>query len=212
MKMLKKVFLLILSVSGFGLPGDLSIGADLVSRYVWRGSDFGNAAAVQPSMSYSAGNFEIGAWSSWAINGAITGNENDLSITYSKDGLSVTLSDYFFPAYSGNDNIDKFGNDGAHVFEAMVGCEFGKFDLLATINIYGADSDHSKYAELDYNFYSKDETNASFFIGAGDFLYVANNNFNVVNVGISASRGKFTTAYIINPDQKTSFFTITFSL
>ena len=38
--------LLVLSM----LYGEVTIGADVVSRYVWRGTDYGNAAAVQPGI------------------------------------------------------------------------------------------------------------------------------------------------------------------
>ena len=44
-----------------GHGSSLSIGADVVSRYVWRGTDFGDGVSVQPGISYSMGNVEIGA-------------------------------------------------------------------------------------------------------------------------------------------------------
>ena len=44
---------------------EVGIGADVVSRYIFRGTDFGNAVTVQPGLTYSTDSFEIGAWSSW---------------------------------------------------------------------------------------------------------------------------------------------------
>ena len=61
------------------VPADAGVGfgADVVNRYVWRGTDFGNAVSVQPGMSISYGNIEVGAWSSWAI----TDGDSDAEIT-----------------------------------------------------------------------------------------------------------------------------------
>jgi len=53
---------------------EIGIGADVVSRYIFRGTDFGNAVTVQPGITYSVDmddrSLEIGTWSSWAIDGA----------------------------------------------------------------------------------------------------------------------------------------------
>ena len=38
-------------------------GADLVSSYVWRGTQFGSGAHVQPYMTLGYENFEAGLWS-----------------------------------------------------------------------------------------------------------------------------------------------------
>jgi len=194
------------------MAGDLSIGADLVNRYVWRGCDFGNAAAVQPGIAYAVGNFEVGAWGSWSINGAPGGNENDLYLSYSLKGISITITDYFFPEYTGDDDIDQFDEDGGHVFEAMVGTELGKFSVMGAMNFMGVDADNSMYFELGYGIYSSDEIESSIFLGAGNYAYVVEEDFNIVNVGISVSKGNLSAAYIINPDQKTSFLTFGLSI
>ena len=56
-----------------------NFGADIVSRYVFRGIDFGESATVQPSISYSVGGLEIGTWASYATNPASADvNEHDL--------------------------------------------------------------------------------------------------------------------------------------
>ena len=72
------------------------MGADVVSRYVWRGTDVGDSPAVQPSISYTMGAIEVGAWSSWSVS-ASGANENDLYVTYAAGPMSVTLTVYFFP-------------------------------------------------------------------------------------------------------------------
>ena len=89
------------------LYGEITIGADVVSRYVWRGTDFGNAAAVQPSIetvilnsTYGPfGPITIGAWGSWALNGATNGNECDLYASTTVGPVGIIITDYFFPEY-----------------------------------------------------------------------------------------------------------------
>ena len=56
-----------------------SIGADIVSRYVWRGLDFGESMSVQPGLTIALGGLEFGAWGSYSISASGAGsNENDL--------------------------------------------------------------------------------------------------------------------------------------
>ncbi|SVE04924.1 uncharacterized protein METZ01_LOCUS457778, partial [marine metagenome] len=83
---------------------EFDIGADVVSRYVWRGTDFGDSPAIQPSMSASFidGQLEIGYWGSFAINSNVGPNELDMYLTYNAGSVSITLTDYFFPSYTGD--------------------------------------------------------------------------------------------------------------
>ena len=43
-----------------------SLGADMVSRYVWRGADFGESMSVQPALTLGFGGLEVGAWGSYS--------------------------------------------------------------------------------------------------------------------------------------------------
>ncbi len=75
---------------------EIGIGADVVSRYVFRGSDAGgDGVNIQPSISCAKDNLEIGAWSSWSITSAA--NENDLYVTYSMESVDLTVTDYYNP-------------------------------------------------------------------------------------------------------------------
>lgn len=204
------IFLLIFLIPLQGAGFDL--GADIYSRYVWRGTDFGNTPAVQPYINYSIGGLEVGAWSSWSVTGATGGNENDLYASYSYNDFSLTATDYFFPGYTGDDGIDDFGESGAHTVELSAGYSFADLSFLAAVNVLGNDSDNSKYVEVNYGFYEEKDLAANVFIGAGDYIYSQDNNFTVVNLGISVSRGRYNAAYIINPDQRTSFLTFGIAL
>ena len=47
---------------------EASVGADLVSGYIWRGQDLGGVS-VQPSLEISYKGFSLGAWGSVGIDG-----------------------------------------------------------------------------------------------------------------------------------------------
>ena len=180
--------LLVLSI----LNGEVTIGADVVSRYVWRGTDFGNAAAVQPGIETVVGPVTVGAWGSWALNGAADGNECDLYASTTVGPVGLTLTDYFFPAYAGTDSLL---NVDIHVFELSAGADVGPVSVLAAANVSG-DDDNSTYLELTYGAFS---------LGLGNGAYSTDGEFAPVSIGVSASRDNFSASYIINPDQETSF-------
>jgi hypothetical protein len=183
--------LLILSM----LNGEVTIGADVVSRYVWRGTDFGNAAAVQPSIETTIGPVALGAWGSWSISPGpadASGNECDLYASTTVGPVGLTLTDYFFPAYAGTDSLL---NVDIHVFELSAGADVGPVSVLAAANVSG-DDDNSTYLELTYGAFS---------LGLGNGAYSTDGEFAPVSIGVSASRDNFSASYIINPNQETSF-------
>ena len=183
--------LLVLSM----LNGEVTIGADVVSRYVWRGTDYGNAAAVQPSIETTIGPVALGAWGSWSISPGpadASGNECDLYASTTVGPVGLTLTDYFFPVYAG---IDSLLNLDIHVFELSAGADVGPVSILAAANVSG-DDDNSTYLELTYGALS---------LGLGNGAYSTDGEFAPVSLGISASRDNFSASYIINPDQETSF-------
>ena len=183
--------LLILSM----LNGEVTIGADVVSRYVWRGTDYGNAAAVQPSIETTIGPVALGAWGSWSISPGpadASGNECDLYASTTVGLVGFTLTDYFFPAYAGTDSLL---NLDMHIFELSAVADVGPVSILAAANVSG-DDDNSTYLELTYGALS---------LGLGNGLYSTNGEFAPVSFGISASRENFSASYIINPDKETSF-------
>ena len=186
--------LLVLSM----LYGEVTIGADVVSRYVWRGRDYGNAAAVQPSIETAVGPVTVGAWGSWALNGAADGNECDLYASTTMGPVALILTDYFLPAYAETDsllNLDK------HVFELSASADAGPVSVLAAANVSGDVDDDGKsrnsaYLELTYGAFS---------LGLGNGAYSTDGEFSPVSIGVSARRDNFSASYIINPDKETSF-------
>ncbi len=194
----------------------ISIGADIMSRYVWRGLDYGAAPSIQPYMELGLGNFAIGAWGAYATslsaNNLLGVQEVDLYATYTiADLITVGVTDYFFPVETDyNYNYFDYGSDTSlHVMEGMVafnGLADFPLTFLAGVNLMN-DDDNSMYFELGYSFSFIDV-----FIGAGNGIYLTSESkFNLVNVGISKSREiKITDTFslpvsaslITNPDAK----------
>ena len=186
-------------------------GSGIVSRYVWRGTDFGNSASVQPSLNYSVGGLEVGAWASYPISSDITSlgsNENDLFIRYSIGNLGLMMTDYYFPEKG--DVFNYNSNDAIHLFEGSVSYSLGPVNLLAGYFFFG-DEENSIYTEIGYGFYKKKDISASLILGVGNGVYVEEDGFNAVNVGLYVSKGEMSASYIINPDAKTSFLVFGYS-
>ena len=119
-----------------GVPAnaEVGLGTDVVSRYVWRGADLGNAAAVQPWISYGNDAFEVGAWSSWAINDG-GANENDLYVSFGAGPVGITVTDYFFPAGAPADFFDYSDDAGVHIIEVTGALDLGVVSVLGAINL-----------------------------------------------------------------------------
>ena len=191
--------MVIFSVHSFAKIG---LGADVVSRYIWRGTDLGGSVSVQPVLSCTAGSIEIGAWGSYSLTDT-RANENDLYLACSLGELGITVTDYYFPETM--DVFDYSSDAGIHWIEASLCYELGKFSLLTGF-FFSGDPDDSKYFELTYHFYEKKEMSASLIIGAGDGVYLVDSDrMNVVNIGLAASSGALSVSYILNPQAETSF-------
>ena len=186
---------------------EVGFGADVVSRYVWRGTDFGNAVSVQPGMSFSTGAVEVGAWSSWAIN-AGGANENDLYVSFAAGPVGITITDYYFPGLTADDMFFSFSDgDAIHILEASAALDLEgmPISLMAAFNFSG-DADDSFWVEATYDLGEIDETAVSITAGAGNGAYTSDTDPNLVSVGVNVSKGDYFASYILNPDRETSFF------
>lgn len=128
---------------------EISIGADIVSGYIWRGQELGDFS-VQPSASLSWKGFSLSAWGSASI-GSGYAKEFDLTLGYSAGGFSVSLTDYSFSKgtnlKTGNaihGNYFHYGsNSTLHVFEAQIGYDFDFMSINWYTNIAGNDGRRS---------------------------------------------------------------------
>lgn len=125
---------------------EASVGADLVSGYIWRGQDLGGVS-IQPSLGISYKGFSLGAWGSVGIESTDT-KELDLTLGYSVGGFSVSVTDYWFnkgvTSKTGNElDPAKYFHYGAysttHVFEAQIGYDFGPLAVNWYTNFAGND-------------------------------------------------------------------------
>jgi len=210
------LFILIAFINSFG---QLKVGADLYSRYIWRGLDFGDAPAFQPSLTYTSGGFSIGAWGSYAFPTAgTTYSENDLWLSYSlatetSGCFSVVLTDYYLPSagipfgyYKPGTNIS-----AAHTIEGGLSYS-GPESFPVTIAFYtnlSNDRDNSTYIQAGYPFSVSD---ATITLGAGlvpsRSSYYLTDKVNFINLSLTAAKSvqitdKFalpiSASYIANP-------------
>ncbi|MFT3740495.1 MAG: hypothetical protein QM786_17235 [Breznakibacter sp.] len=184
-----------------------SINADLVSRYVWRGTQLGTTA-IQPGVSYSTGGFTLGSWASYAIDGSGFGDECDLYASYAFDfGLGVVVNDYFFPN-AGYDN-SYFNYDDNHTLELGLTYATGGLNLAAYKYL---NADEDLYVEASYSF-----KYATLFAGAGNENYSVSGDFNLVNLGLKVSKevaisDKYSVSpfasFIVNPNREQTFLVV----
>ncbi len=136
----------------------VDFGADLVSRYIWRGIQLGgNVPNIQPTIHYNNGGFEAGVWGSFSIAGSNYSDEVDLYVsqTFANSMFTVSVTDYFFPVEFGNYKYFEYRKDSTgHVFEgtfAYNGIKNFPLTALIAVNFYGADA-----ARIDDNPQSPD--------------------------------------------------------
>jgi hypothetical protein len=141
-----------------GSTATFSAGADLVSRYIWRGADYGNSPAIQPAIAFSVAGFKAGFWGSYGlgqyskqINDTTIVNmghyaEFDMYLSYTLKGFTLMACDYFFPnplnSNSGNRFYNFNPNTTGHTLElslSWAGPEKFPVQLYAGTLVYGAD-------------------------------------------------------------------------
>jgi len=202
----------------------VSVGADAVSRYIWRGTDFGESFSIQPALSVSFGSVEIGTWASYATNPESAGaNEHDLWVGYtveteSSGSFSLGVTDYHFPT-PGSDGFFDFDGDGngAHWIEPYVsysGPESFPVTLYGAVFVHN-DPDNSIYLQASYPI-PLDGVDLGLTVGAvaGESSFYGTDGFALVNLGLSASKSiqlnesvglPVTVSYILNPDTERTF-------
>ncbi len=192
-----------------------SVGADVYSNYVWRGTKFGTGPAIQPSVKFTKGSLAIGVWGSFDAAGY---SEADLFASYAFDfGLTLGATDYYYP---GLEYFDYSDTSGSHAFEINAGYVFKGLSLSANyiLNKAGgaASAGSDKYFEIGYSF-----TNFKIFAGAGDGWHTSDGEFAFCNLGLGTSKTiKVTDSFsipvngsvIFNPDKEQLFLTVGFSL
>ncbi len=140
---------------------NLSLKADIVSRYVWRGLLYSSSPNIQPTIDYTRGNLSVGAWGSYAIGMPYA--EVDLYLSYSTSNFSFTLNNYFVEDET-NLQLNNYFNwnkkNTPHSLEGSIsfnGTEKFPVSLTAATFFYGndwdesGDNNYSTYFEVGYS-------------------------------------------------------------
>ncbi len=83
---------------------EVSLEAELVSRYIWRGIDLESGASIQPSITLGWKGFYLSAWGNTSIT-PFDLNEVDITLGYNIGNFTVEVTDYWW-----DDGDAKFGD------------------------------------------------------------------------------------------------------
>jgi hypothetical protein len=197
---MKKVILSLVMLIGIGITSvksqeeassPFTVGADIYSNYVWRGSKFGTGPAFQPSVKFNKGIFTAGVWGSFDASG-YTEADPYVSIALS-NGLSLGLTDYYYPTakvdgeWVGTKYFEFDPDSSFHALELNLGYTIKSLSLSANYifneSAGALSSGGDMYFQATYAF-----SNASVFVGAGDGWHTSDTEFAVCNIGVSTSK------------------------
>ena len=193
---MKKIVLfamgLVMSMTAFAQDEiETTISGDIVSQYIWRGQDLGNAA-IQPTLG--------SAWGSYGIANADDTKELDLTLAYTIKGFNIGITDYWFNAGLDPENryLKYEAHSTNHVFEANIGYDFGFASLQWYTNFAGNDGinkdgkrAYSSYFEaiVPFKLATVDWTATAGVVPyATDFYNEWTSGFSVTNVALKASK------------------------
>ncbi len=194
----------------------VGMNMDIMSRYVWRGADFGNSPSIQPEITYGYGGLEIGSWAAVATTGNPDGYEVDWFANYTFEtgsgDFSLYLIDYTFPVPGTGD----YFSSEAHFLEAGAGVS----ELADTpLSFFGGmfltnDEDHSIYLELAYDLKA-----VGFVLGMtpSESAMYGTSGPAIIHTGITAGKALhfsesleigLSTSIILNPHSEDLFFLV----
>ena len=203
----KFALLTIVALMSTNISYSQDFGADVVSSYVWRGTQFGSGAHIQPYMDLGTGNLTGGVWGSFPTSAKGGGNELDLWVSYDFGPLALTVTNYTFPGEGG------VYADGEGLFN-------GDYtELAASTSIMGVDLSAGYFTEVEALYvelgFSTGAVDIAF--GYGDDQadgFYAGGGSGLVNMSFSGSKDIQISdnyalpvfgSFIINPEAETAF-------
>ena len=206
-------------------------GADVVSSYVWRGTQFGTGPAVQPwfTLPTIVDGLELGAWGSFPISDSGEGHiideatgdeayhleggqvyELDLYASYDFGPFALTVTNYTFPKATGayGDDYELFDGDlevSASGSIGAIGLTVGYFTDLEALYIEAG----TTIAGMDLAIGYGSDAASGFYVGAEDS--------GLVNVSLGGSKDiKITEDYslplfgsfVYNPTAEAAFMVV----
>lgn len=174
---------------------ETTIGADIVSQYIWRGQELGDVS-LQPTLGIAYKGLSLTAWGSVGLSNKDNTKEFDLTAAYVTGGFHIGVTDYWFN--TPNERYFAYSaHETSHVFEANVGYDFGIASLNWYTNFAGNDG-VNKDGKRAYSSYF--EANVPFKLAACEWtatigavpyatsFYGDANGFAVTNIGIKATK------------------------
>ena len=215
MKLIKNVFgiaaIAVLTLSTTTVKAQ-DFGADVVSSYVWRGTQFGTGPVIQPwfTLPTITDALELGVWGSFPVAGGDQTYELDLYASYDFGPLALTVTNYTFPGATGayGDDYGLFDGDlevTASGSIGAIGLTVGYFTDLEALYIEAG----TTIAGMDLAIgYGSD--------AAGAF-YVGDEDSGLVNVSLGGSKDIVITedyslplfgSFIYNPTAEAAFMVV----
>jgi hypothetical protein len=220
---------LVISLTAHAQGVETSIGADIVSSYIWRGQDLGSTA-IQPTLGIEYKGLSFSACGSYALVDPFDTKEFDLTLGYTVGGFNIGITDYWFS--KGLDPEGRYFKYAAlstnHIFEANVGYDFGFASLQWFTNFAGNDGKYnekraySSYFEISIPF-KLVSVDWAFTAGAVPYAtdFYGTTGFAVTNLTLSASKDiKVTDSFTIpvfaqlvaNPCSQKAYLVLGFTL
>lgn len=218
-KKISLLFFTLLAICTMGVnaqeesKSSFTAGADFYSNYVWRGSLLGTGPAFQPSVKFTSGIFTAGVWGSFDAAGYA---EADPYISFGfKNGLSLGLTDYYYPRLGGSFTSDSTNAVEINAGYAVSGLSLSANYILNKTSVAGS-AGNDKYFQASYAF-----KKFSLTVGAGDGWHTSDGKFNICNIALGTGKEiKITESFsipvtgqiIFNPDKNRMFMVVGFSL
>lgn len=203
-----------------------SVGADVVSSYIWRGQSLGGLS-VQPSatVTFNKPGISLGAWASAELfnsGESVNMREFDLSATWSPiEALSIGVTDYYFCS-ANYLSAWTFNSNSSHTIEANLGYDFGPVAVSWNTVLAGIDHNeatgkrsYTTYVEFSapYKLCGVEGTAA---IGASlwedSYVQAGTDGFKVCNISLSANKELFKIPFmgqiVFNPYADKVFFVV----
>lgn len=219
---------------------EATIGADVVSHYIWRGQDLGHPS-IQPSVGLSYKGLSLSGWGSYGITDSNDTEEFDLTLAYTVGGFNIGITDYWFNGgnYDGGRYFMYEAHKTNHIFEANIGYDFGPVAIQWYTNFAGADYKINSNGEKKHAYSSYFEISAPFKLGGLDWsaaigavpyesaymddagVYGHVENFAITNVSLKATKDvKITDSFTVpvfaqvmaNPHDQKAYFALGFTL
>ena len=209
----KFTLLTIVALLSTNISYSQDFGADLVSSYVWRGTQFGSGSHIQPYMDLGSGNLTGGVWGSFPTSAKGGGNELDLWVSYDFGPLALTITNYTFPGEGGVYSKGEGLFNGDYT-ELSASTSIGAVDLSAG---YFTEVE-ALYVELGTSIGAVDIA-----LGYGDDsadAFYADGESGLINMSFSGSKDIQITdnyslpvfgSFIVNPKEETAFLVFVIS-